>query len=86
MDLPRVKEGGRQNSPQFRAVIKSVAWNYKGIFFVGNSSAEIGNLQIESRFQDLQVRNSRASRLALVLARGITKYIYFTSLQLMNFS
>ena len=33
----------------------------------------------------LKVRNSRASCLALVLAREITKYIYFTSLQLINF-
>jgi len=54
MDLPRVKEGGRQNSPQFRAVMKSIAWNYKGnfSFFLGNSSAEIGNIRIENRFQD----------------------------------
>jgi len=33
MDLPRVKEGGRQNLPQFPAVIKSVAWNYKETSF-----------------------------------------------------
>jgi hypothetical protein len=32
MDLPRVKAGGMQNWPQFRAVIKSIAWNYKGTF------------------------------------------------------
>jgi len=33
MDLPSVKEGGNQNSLQFRALIKSIAWNYKGTFF-----------------------------------------------------
>lgn len=54
MNLPRIKEVGRQNWPQFRAVIKSIALNYKGTFnfFLGNSSAEIGNILIENRFQD----------------------------------